>query len=213
MTALKTAQAGIAFSRPIELKKKERKAHIWAKDPHDWYVEPRWCSERLFALEKFEGEIHDPACGIGRIVKNAIIAGYEAAGSDIIARPGFEPLLLCNFLDPNQYDPIYPVFNNIVTNPPFRHAREFVELSLKRAERKVAMLLPVGWVLGDDRSRWLAATPLRRVLFLTPRPSMPPGDLIQAGMKPEGGRVDFAWYIWHRGYDGKPELGWCRRDA
>jgi hypothetical protein len=38
-------------------------AHIWARNSHDWYVEPTWCSERLFQVEPFVGAIWEPACG------------------------------------------------------------------------------------------------------------------------------------------------------
>jgi hypothetical protein len=102
---------------------------------------------------------------------------------------------------------------NITSNPPFDVAEKFVEKALKLAERKVAMFLPANWVQGDKRSRWLAGTPLRRVWFITPRPSMPPGHVLAAGGKPGNGTTDYAWFVWLRGYDGAPEVRWLRRDA
>jgi len=60
---------------------------------------------------------------------------------------------------------------------------------------------------------WLADTPLARVYLLTPRPSMPPGQVIEAGEKPEGGKQDFVWLVWRRGYVGPPELRWLHRDG
>jgi hypothetical protein len=41
---------------------------------------------------------------------------------------------------------------------------------------------------------------------------MPPGAVIEAGMKPGGGTTDFAWFLWLKGFDGRPEIGWLRRD-
>jgi hypothetical protein len=75
------------------------------------------------------------------------------------------------------------------------------------------LLLPANWVQGDKRSRMLAGTPLRRVWFITPRPSMPPGHVLEAGGKPGNGTTDYAWFVWLRGYDGAPEVRWLRRDA
>jgi hypothetical protein len=89
-----------------------------------------------------------------------------------------------------------------VTNPPFSLAEQFVRHALSIAACKVAMLLPAIWLLGDKRSRWLETTPLARVLFITPRPSMPPGAAIMAGQKPGNGTADYAWLIWSRGYMG-----------
>jgi hypothetical protein len=184
-----------------------RNSHIWARDPNDWYVEPEWCSLRLFQEEKCEGAISDPACGRGTIVISALKSGLCAAGSDLVDR-GFDSTLTpCDFL----LTDIRAV--NIVSNPPFDLAAKFVEKALKLAERKVAMLLPAIWVQGDKRSRWLQSTPLRRVYFITPRPSMPPGQVVEAGGKPGNGTTDYAWFVWLRGYDGAPEVRWLRRDA
>jgi hypothetical protein len=101
--------------------------------------------------------------------------------------------------------------DNIVSNPPFGIAEAFVKHALDVTNRKVAMLLPSIWVQGDERSRWLETTPLRRIYFITPRPSMPPGPVIVAGEKPGNGTKDFAWFVWERGYEGRPEVRWLRR--
>jgi hypothetical protein len=98
-------------------------------------------------------------------------------------------------------------YPNIVSNPPYRKARQFIERALREA-RKSAFLVQYGFLFGAERSAWLRTTPLRRTWILVPRPSMPPGKLILAGMKPGGGRVDYAWLVFERGYNGPPELGW-----
>ncbi|MDB5596231.1 MAG: uncharacterized protein JWM36_3192 [Hyphomicrobiales bacterium] len=182
-------------------------AKIWDRHPDDWYVEPEWVSERLFATEKFEGNVYDPACGMGRILKAAAAAGLEHVGSDLIMRSESCRMQM-DFLTEAFYRA-----DNIVSNPPFKHAEAFVVRALERATGKVAMLLPSKWMHGDKRSRWLETTPLRRVLYITPRPSMPPGPVIEAGINPGGGKEDFAWFIWLRGYDGRPESSWLRREA
>ena len=184
-----------------------KKSHLWDRDPFDFYCEPSWASERLFALESFTGEITDPACGIGRIVRAACAAGYPAGGYDIVDRGGGCERV-SDFLDPEWAGAQY----NFVSNPPFGVADRFVKLAIERAHHKVAMLLPATWHFGSKRAAWLETTPLKRVLALTPRPSMPPGAVILAGEKPGGGTKDFAWYIWDRGYSGPWQGGWMHRD-
>lgn len=182
------------------------KAHLWARHHDDFYVEPKWCSRRLFETEFFSGDIFDPACGLGRIVESAHQFGHAAAfGSDIVAR---SPTcrVAADFLQTNVD------VKNIVSNPPFRLAEEFTRHALRSARDRVALLLPSKWLYGDKRSRWLEETPLRKVLALTPRPSMPPGPVIEAGIDPGGGREDFSFFIWDIGYRGRPEIGWLRRD-
>jgi len=66
--------------------RRPRATHIWAPDPHGWYVEPHWCDSRLFDVETFDRTVWDPCCGWGRIPQAAIAAGYRAIGSDIVYR-------------------------------------------------------------------------------------------------------------------------------
>lgn len=185
-------------------------SHLWDRHPDDWYVEPSWCSERLFAVHSFEGAIHDPAAGLCRIVDSARAAGYYAVGTDIECRDPKRPIVRQDWLEPS-----IAVADNVVSNPPFKHCNDdapFVMKSLIRARRQVALLLPAAWVQGDKRSRWLEQTPLRTVYFLTPRPSMPPGPVIKAGVEPGNGTKDFAWFVWDHSWVGSWQGKWLRRD-
>ncbi len=181
-----------------------RNSRIWERDPHDFYVEPNWCDDALFAAESFDGPIFDPACGIGRIVAAGIKAGHLVEGGDIIRRGRFCNVVADFFKDQPLGIP------NIVSNPPYKKAREFAEKALQVASRKIALLLPLRWVCGDDRSRWLETTPLARIWFLTPRPSMPPGHMIEAGVKPGGGMQDFCWFVFDHGHKGSWTGDWLR---
>jgi len=180
-------------------------AHLWKRHPDDFYTEPDWVDERLFAQERFDGEIIDPACGLGRIVKAACRAGYTAYGTDRVSRSDYcrEEQDFLRYAGPCP--------GAIVSNPPFKLAREFAEKALGLALHKVALLLPTLWLHGDERSRWLEQTPLVKVLIITPRPSMPPGPVIEAGIAPGGGKADFAWFIWQRGHIGPAAIDWLRR--
>ena len=168
-------------------RQKPIKAHRWPRDPNDYYIEEKWCSTRLFEELSFEGAIHDPACGSGRIIEAARAAGYEAHGTDKIRRTPLceEELDFLEGWPPHRQPP-----DNIARNPPFRIAKAFIMRALVLCRRKTAMLLPLKCLGGAKRSRWLEQLPLTQVLTMTPRPSMPPGSLIEAGMKPGGGKED-----------------------
>lgn len=186
---------------------RKRESSLWAREVNDWYVEPEWCSLRLFQEEKFVGTVYDPAAGRGTIVISALKSGLVGIGSDLVDRGWDSTLTPHNFLESEHRR------DNIVSNPPFGIAEQFLGRALDLARGKVAFLLPANWVQGDKRSRMLAGTPLRRVWFITPRPSMPPGHVLEAGGKPGNGTTDYAWFVWLRGYDGAPEVRWLRRDA
>jgi hypothetical protein len=165
------------------------------------YVEPEWVSKRLFEAETFSGGIYDPACGFGRIVISALRAGHQALGSDLVDR-GWDSTPQ-NFLTHNH------IHDNIVSNPPFDIFREFTEHALKLARRKVALIMPTARL---NAARWLLETPLQTVWLLTPRPSMPPGYVIQAGGKVGGGKSDYCWLVFEQDYDDLPTVCWLHRD-
>lgn len=185
----------------------QKNAHLWARHPQDWYVEPEWCSRRLFEVERFGPTIWDPSCGLGRILVSARAAGYVVAGSDLVERSEH-----CEWTADFMATQPLERGAQIVSNPPFGIADAYAKHALRHAE-KVALLLPTKWMNAAGRGAWLETTPLRRVWLLAPRPSMPPGPVIEAGEKPGNGTVDFAWFVWERGYDGLPELHWLRRDG
>ncbi len=200
---------------PLRGPLRKRESSLWQREANDWYQEPSWCSLRLFEEEAFRGAIHDPACGGGNIVLSAMAHNLPVSGADIVQRTEeFGPTIQ----DWLTYDG--PAFDNIVSNPPFglcddrkTKTHPFVEKCLAKASRKVALLLPANWIQGDMRSRWLERTPLRRVWFISPRPSMPPGNVIAAGQKPGNGTTDYAWFVWQQDYDGPTEVRWLRRKA
>ena len=188
-------------------------AHSWQREQDEHYVEPHWCSERLFAEERFGGGVLDPCCGFGRIVESAWKAGLHAVGSDLVARrPGF--MYALDWLSSDYpREILMPEFggecSNVVCNPPFNIAADFARASIDRAPGKVAMIFPTARL---NAAHWLRETPLARVWLMTPRPSMPPGHTITAGKKPGGGKMDFCWLVWIKGYAGPAELRWLRRD-
>lgn len=190
--------------------KRPENSHIWQREQHEHYVEPEWCSQRLFQTELFNGAIWDPACGFGRIPAAASAFGYRTWATDIVDRGYARMDFQQDFL---RKSPIWPGADhpdNIVSNPPFDMFRTFAIQALNITRGKVALI----WLVRTlPAARWLEQTPLRRILLLTPRPSMPPGHTITAGEKPGGGKQDFCWLVWERGYRHKPEIGWLHRDS
>lgn len=185
--------------------KKKLDAHIWQREANEHYVEPKWCSTRLFAEEAFEGGVYDPCCGFGTIILSALDAGLKGYGSDLIDRGWDSSRTPHDFLSSGdeQHD-------NIVCNPPFNIAAEFALHALKLTRRKIAMVFPTARL---NAAHWLHDTPLARVWLMTPRPSMPPGHTITAGKKPGCGKMDFCWLVWSIGRVGPADLRWLRRDV
>lgn len=179
-----------------------RRSHIWDREENEHYVEPAWCSKRLFYEEIFSGSVHDPCCGFGTIPMAASSAGLTATGTDLVDR-GFHTRPPLDFFEDEG------VYANIVCNPPFNIAERIAFHALKLAARKVALIFPTARL---NAAHWLRDTPLVRIWLLTPRPSMPPGHVIASGSKAKGGKVDFCWLVFEQGCVDQPELRWLHRD-
>lgn len=181
-------------------------AHIWDREKDEHYVEPAWCSARLFEEERFRGFVLDPCCGFGTIVEEAHKAGLSSYGSDIVDR-GYKPthslFRLLNFLESEV------AAENIVCNPPFNIAEKFARHACKLAEGKAALIFPTARL---NAAHWLKELPLSRVWLLSPRPSMPPGYVIARGDKPGGGKMDYCWLVFDHDHNGPAQLRWLYRD-
>lgn len=183
-------------------------SHIWDKQAEEWYVEPSWLSRRLFEEERFEGDVCDPCCGGGNMLDGAEAAGLDVIGYDIVDRGCRHLDGLGSFLDRQTR------FRNFATNPPFELGQEIAEHAVSLASGKVAMVYPTRRL--NAAGAWLKRLPLYRIWYVTPRPSMPPGEeyrrLRAAGKEASGGKQDFAVIVFLNGYEGAAMVSWLHRD-
>lgn len=118
-----------------------KQAHVWERDPHDWYVEEPRATEALLKVERFVGRIIDPACGQGNIVKALLAAGYDAIGSDIVDRTSGAKWFQGELDALRDYDFDYLAAMecpNVVMNPPFFRAKG-AEAFIRRATVEEAL--------------------------------------------------------------------------
>lgn len=182
---------------------KAENSHIWQREANEHYVEPRWCSQRLFEVESFEGTIQDPSCGFGRVVESAMARGLPAFGTDLVDR-GFPGLYAVQDFFGQRTR-----VANIASNPPFKIFKKYALHALSLTSNKVALI----WLTRTlAAARWLEETPLSAIYYLTPRPSMPPGYVIARGENPGGGKQDFCWLVFDHKHVGPPATRWLRRD-
>jgi hypothetical protein len=81
----------MSLTGPMRGPLRKRESSLWAREANDWYVEPEWCSLRLFQEEKFEA-VSTRLAGRGTIVISAIKSGLVGSGSDLVDR-GFDTTL------------------------------------------------------------------------------------------------------------------------
>lgn len=95
---------------------------------------------------------------------------------------------------------------NVVTNPPFSLAEEFIRHSLDLAKPvcgKVAMLLPHAYDTAKGRVDLFCHLPFKCKYTLTKRIRWE--NLEQ---KKAGPSTNHAWFVWDWRYIGPPKMGW-----
>ena len=135
------------------------------REKDDFYPTPPEGTRALLSVERFDGAIWEPACGDGAISRVLIDAGHDVVSTDLIDR-GYGDART-DFL--MEWRPRAP---NIITNPPFKHAEDFVRKALDLTTDKVAMLCRLAWLEGKERRAMFEATPLARVWVFAGRLSM-----------------------------------------
>ena len=163
----------------------------------DWYPTPPEATLALLSRESFTGSIWEPACGDGAISRVLEDAGHTVISTDLIHR-GYGTA-------PHDFLTSSLTADNIITNPPFTLAQEFVERSLERTTGKVAMLCKLAFLEGQKRKAFFETTPLARVHVFSKRI-----NFYREGQRGKLGTsmIAFAWFVWEHGHEGPPSLDW-----
>jgi hypothetical protein len=92
----------------------------------------------------------------------------------------------------------------IITNPPFHLAQAFVEHALECATSKVAMLLRLQFLESMKRYRLFQRYPPKSIYVFSKRLtfSRPNFHTDNSGM------ICYAWFVWEKGYTGRPQIDW-----
>ena len=167
-------------------------------EKNDYYATEPKAVELLLENETFSHNIFECACGEGHISEVLKSYGYNVASSDLIDRGYGE---VANFFDCESIGK----GTDIITNPPYKYAKEFVEHSLKITESgtKIAMFLKLTFLEGKGRRELFKNNPPKVVYVSSSR--------LQCGKNGcfnETSMVAYAWFVWENGYKGDPIIKW-----
>ena len=172
---------------------------------NDYYATPPESTQALLNVLELNGSILEPACGEGHIseVLKSNYPNSEIVSTDLIDR-GYGSGSI-NFLE-HTYD---RTFTNVITNPPFKYMREFVEKSLEISTDKVIMFGKIQFLEGQRRKEFLESSPLKYVYVFSERQNpMRNGSPVDENGKKWSSTMCFAWYVWEKGYEGEPVVRW-----
>jgi hypothetical protein len=165
----------------------------------DFFPTPTWATHALIDNERFKGNIWECACGDGAMSRVLELTSRPVVSTDLYDRgfgEGGQDFLAAS-----------RVADNIVTNPPFNSAEEFVAAGVQRARRKFALLLRLAFLEGANRANTIfAKSPPARVWVFSERITFYP-----SGVAPKGsGTTAYAWFVWDKDAPGQTELKWFK---
>ena len=172
----------------------------------DFYAtQPKTTKAFLYNF-KLEGSILEPACGMGHIseVLKEYYPNREIISTDLIYRNyGIGDI---DFLTHN-YE---RTFDNIITNPPFSLAMEFVEKGLEVTNKYVIMLLKIQFLESKARKEFFKKNPPKYIYVFSDRQStLKDGlELNPLNNKPWSTTLLLAWFVWEKDFKGEPIVRW-----
>lgn len=166
----------------------------------DYYATEPAATDWLCRIEQFKGPILEPSCGEGHISMRLMAHHYEVVSRDLVDR-GFGEV--ADFLAPDNTE----WGGDIVTNPPYAFAQEFVEkaLAIIPDGHKVAMFLKLTFLEGKKRAALFESTPPIRVWVSRSRfKCAKNGDFEHTPCS----ATAYGWFVWQKGFTGHPEIRW-----
>ena len=165
----------------------------YEREEHDYYATEPKAVDLLLEQETFSELIWEPACGEGHIAKALERHGHSVYSTDLIDR-GYG-LGGKDFLKENG------IFHgDIITNPPYRYAKEFVEKALETVApgNKVAMFLKIQFLEGKARRALFEEHPPQTVYVSSGRLRCAMNGDFEKYAKSNA--ICYAWFVWRRGY-------------
>ena len=186
------------------------------RQEHDFYATDPIAVDKLLTVWQGSGKVWECAAGLGHMsqqLRNATLADGtpmfdEVFATELIFREnlldkeiqcGLDFLTFANFEGLLDYD--------IVTNPPYKYAEEFIRKSLSIIENGffVCMFLPIRYLEGKQRKKLFEEYPPQKVVIMSSRIECAMnGEFNKRGSSAQG----YAWFIWQKGSYTKTFIEW-----
>ena len=169
----------------------------------DYYCTPPQAVEELLKREQFSHYILEPAVGGGSIAAVLVDHDYKVQSMDIVDR-GYVGTEVRDFLATTQDDLNFSP--DIITNPPYAMAKEFVEhaLDISMDSVKVAMFLKIQFLESKKRYELFKKYPPKKIYVFVNRVNCGKNGIFGK----ESSAVCYAWFVWKKGYKGLPRVDW-----
>ena len=173
---------------------------------NDYYAtEPKTINKLFNVLgSDLAASIWECACGEGHLSKrmNELLPHLSIKNSDLIDR-GFS----CEIIDFLKYNNPNSFAGEIITNPPYKYAQEFVEKAIDTITEGhlVCMFLKLTFLEGQKRKKMFEKYPPKLVYVSSKRLKCAlNGQFDNTGSS----AAAYAWFVWQKGWYGDPIIKW-----
>ena len=175
------------------------------REKDDFYATPPLAIKELINnLQLFNTNIWEPCCGMNHITNILREKNYKVRTSDIVDRVNDGTVEIIDFLNCNEkWD------GDIVTNPPYKLATEFVykALDVVNTGCKVAMFLKLTFLETKKRKELFEKYPPKYVYVSSSRLGCSQtGEFDETGNTVSA--IAYCWFIWEKGYQGDTIIKW-----
>jgi hypothetical protein len=179
------------------------------REEHDFYATEPKALELLLEKENFHPYVWECACGEGHLSEVLKNNGYNVKSSDLVDR-GYDGTEVIDFLKVSKEDVKNDFSRDIITNPPYKYAKEFVEkaLEISMDSTKIAMFLKVQFLEGKARRELFDKYPPKRIYVASSRLLCAKNGEFEKMRQGGGSAVAYAWFIWEKGFQGEPVVRW-----
>ena len=175
------------------------------REPNDFYATDPIAVDFLVKEVELPKQILEPACGSGCLSVRLEELGHDVKSCDLVDR-GFGDV--CDFFA--MTEPPFEGDFAIVTNPPYKYAKEFVlhSLDLVPDGSLVCMFLKTTFAEGKGRYKDLFSIyPPIKVLQCVER-ILCAKNADFTYRRRFGSSIAYAWWVWKKGYKGFTILDW-----
>ncbi len=179
------------------------------RELNDYYATDPVAIDKLLTVETPHRHIWECACGEGHLSERLTERGMQVYSSDIVDRGYKRHTRTIDFLNTKKA-PFTENFD-ILTNPPYKYAKEFVlkALELLSSGCRCYMFLKLTFLEGKARYNELFSKyPPRRICVFSERVACAKNGNFEALKQSGGSAVAYAWFVWEKGYNGKTEIIW-----
>lgn len=177
------------------------------REQDDYYATDPIAIDKLLTVEQPNKRIWECACGGGHLSKRLTEKGFTVINTDIVNRGYNDFHFEADFLA--QTDKLMDIPYDILTNPPYKFAKEFVlkALDLLFDGCKCYMFLKLTFLEGKARYNELFSKyPPKRVYVFSERVLCAKNAEFQRMIDGGGSAVAYAWFVWEKGYKGDTVL-------